>query len=241
MKLRFANVAAIALMCLGGYAALYIAPTERLQGDIQRIFYFHLPSWIAMFVAFFIAAIGNIGYLATRKHKWDWLSVSAVEVGVICCTIGLITGPLWGKPVWGIWWTWDARLTSTAMLWLLYVSYLMLRKMVEEPDTRARLSAIFGLFAFLDIPLVYTSNRIFRTQHPPPVIGGGPDSGLDPTMAKVLLLCTVAFVCVAMMSLVKRYRMAQLSAEVDELRVKIEDRIEIRAANLRPSLEKKSP
>lgn len=241
MKLRFANVIGPALMCLGGYAALFIAPTESQQGDIQRIFYFHVPSWIAMFVAFFIAAFSNIRYLVTRKPKWDWLGVAAVEVGVLCCTIGLITGPLWGKPVWGIWWTWDARLTTTAMLWTLYVSYLMLRKLVEEPDTRARLTAIYGLFAFLDVPLVYMSNRIFRTQHPGPVIGGGPDSGLDPTMAKVLLLCTVGFLCVAMMSLVKRYRLEKLKAEVDELQVKIDDRMETRPINLQPSLEGNSP
>jgi heme exporter protein C len=224
-------------MAFGGYAALFIAPTEKTQGDIQRIFYFHLPSWIAMFVAFCISAIGNVGYLTTRKPKWDWLGVAAVEVGVLCCTIGLITGPLWGKPVWGIWWTWDARLTTTAMLWLLYFSYLVLRKLIEEPDTRARFSAVYGLFAFLDIPLVYFSNR---TQHPPPVIAGGPDSGLDPTMAKVLLLCMVAFIGVAMLSLVKRYRLEELSAEVDELRMKVEDRVEIRPVNLQPSLERNS-
>ncbi len=117
----------VVLMCLSGYAALFVAPDERTMHAAQRIFYFHLPSWIAMFVAFFIAVIGNIAYLTSRSPKWDWLSVAGAEVGVVCCTIGLITGPLWGKPAWGIWWTWDARLTTTFILWLLYISYLLLR------------------------------------------------------------------------------------------------------------------
>jgi heme exporter protein C len=213
---------AMVLMCLSGYAALFIAPDEKTMHEVQRIFYFHLPSWIAMFTALFIAAIGNVAYLKTRELKWDWLSVAGVEVGVLCCTIGLITGPLWARPVWGIWWTWDARLTSSAFLWVLYVSYLILRDLADDPQRRAMVSAVFGIFAFLDVPFVYMSNRLFRTQHPQPVLAGGSDSGLDPTMGKVLLLCTVAFLFVTIISIVKRYRLERLRFEVDELRLKIE-------------------
>lgn len=213
---------AMLLMCLSGYAALFIAPDEKTMHEVQRIFYFHLPSWIAMFTALFIAVIGNVAYLKTREIKWDWLSVAGVEVGVLCCTIGLITGPLWARPVWGIWWTWDARLTSSAFLWVLYVSYLILRDLADDPQRRAMVSAVFGIFAFLDVPFVYMSNRLFRTQHPQPVLAGGTDSGLDPTMGKVLLLCTVAFLVVTIMSIVKRYRLERLRFEVDELRLKIE-------------------
>ena len=104
------------LMCISGYAALFVAPDERTMHAAQRIFYFHVPSWIAMFTAFFITVIGNITYLTKRSPKWDWLSVASVEVGVTCCTIGLVTGPLWAKPIWGIWWTWDAKLTSAFIL-----------------------------------------------------------------------------------------------------------------------------
>ena len=162
------------LMCLAGYSALFVAPDERTMHAAQRIFYFHVPSWIAMFVSFFVAVIGSIAYLRSRSPKWDWLAVAGAEVGVVCCTIGLMTGPLWGKPAWGIWWTWDARLTTTFILWLLYISYLLLRGMVEDAERRARVSAVFGLFAFLDVPLVYMSNRFWRTQHPAPVFFGGP-------------------------------------------------------------------
>ena len=112
------------LVIVAGYAALFIAPEERTMGLIQRIFYMHLPAWISMFTAFTITLFSNIAYLRTRRPKWDSLGVSSAEVGVICGTIGLITGPIWAHPVWGVWWTWDARLTTTFILWLLYISYI---------------------------------------------------------------------------------------------------------------------
>ncbi|MGA7963490.1 MAG: cytochrome c biogenesis protein CcsA, partial [Candidatus Acidiferrales bacterium] len=207
-----------------GYAALFIAPDEATMHAIQRIFYFHVASWNAMFCAFFIAFYGSVAYLVTAKRKWDALGVSGAEVGVICCTIGLITGPLWARPVWGIWWTWDAKLTSTFILWLLFISYLLLRGLVEDPEKRASLSAIFAIFASLDIPLVYLANRLWRTQHPQPVILGGEGSGLDPTMGKVLLLCLIAIFCVMILVLVDRYRLEVLRNECAELRFEIESR-----------------
>lgn len=215
-------VALFALIAFAGYAALFIAPDESTMHLIQRIFYFHVPSWIACFTAFTIVFVSNIGWLVTRRRKWDALGVSAAEVGVIACTIGLITGPLWAKPVWGIWWTWDARLTTTFILWLLYISYLLLRDLVEDPERRASLSALFGIFAFLDVPLVYFSNRLWRTQHPQPVILGGANSGLDPTMGKVLLLCAVAVLAIMVLVLVDRYRLELLTREADDLRIQIE-------------------
>jgi len=207
-----------------GYAALFIAPDEATMHAIQRIFYFHLPSWIACFTAFSIVFVANVGWLATRRQNYDALAVSAAEVGIISCTIGLITGPLWAHPVWGIWWTWDARLTTTFILWLLYISYLLLRNLLEDPERRATLSAIFGIFAFLDVPLVYVSNRLWRTQHPQPVILGGKNSGLDPTMARVLLICVLSVLAVMILVLVDRYRLEMLRREADELALEIESR-----------------
>ncbi len=142
----------------------------------------------------------------------------------MCCTIGLLTGPLWGKPAWGIWWTWDPRLTTTFVLWLLYISYLLLRGMVEDAERRARISAVFGLFAFLDVPLVYVSNRFGRTQHPAPVFFGGPNAGVDPTMGRVLLLCVIAVLGIMITILLDRYRLERLRHELGELRLKIESR-----------------
>lgn len=225
MKARIAGTALIAaLVVFAGYAALYIAPEERTMHEIQRIFYFHLPAWITSFTAFTVVFLANVAYLLTRRPQWDSLGVAAAEVGVACCTIGLITGPLWARPVWGVWWTWDARLTTTFILWLLYVSYLLLRDLLEDPERRATLSAVFGIFAYLDVPLVYVSNRLWRTQHPQPVVLGGQGSGLDPTMARVLLLCVVAIFGVMIPILMDRYRVERLRYDLDELRVAIEAR-----------------
>src|SRR5580658_9997899 len=201
---------AAALVFAAGYAALFIAPDEATMHEIQRVFYFHIALWTGMYTALGLAFVGNVAWLITRQPKWDWLGVSAVEVGVVCCTGGLITGVLWGKPAWGIWWTWDARLTTCFILWLLYISYLILRGLIEEPPRRATLSAVFGIFAFLDAPLVYVSNRLWRTQHPAPVIFGGDNSGLDPTMGKVLVVCMIAMLGVMILVLIDRNRLERM-------------------------------
>ena len=225
MNRRVASSLIVAgLMCIAGYAALFIAPDERTMHDAQRIFYFHVSSWVAMFVAFFVSVFGCFAYLTTRSQRYDWIGVAGAEVGLVCCTIGLITGPLWGKPAWGIWWTWDPRLTTTFVLWLLYLAYLLLRSMVEETEKRARISAVFGIFAFLDVPLVYVSNRFGRTQHPAPVFFGGPNAGVDPTMGKVLLLCLAAVVGVMTVLLLDRYRLERLRYDVGLLTSVIESR-----------------
>jgi heme exporter protein C len=225
MKGRIALVLiAAALMVFAGYAALYVAPDEKTMHAIQRIFYFHVPSAICSFVAFFIAFIANFAYLGTRQPKWDWLGVAGAEMGVVCSTIVLITGPIWAHPVWGIWWTWDARLTSTFVMWLLYTAYLLLRGFLDDPQRKAMFSAVFGIFAFLDVPLVYFSNRLWRTQHPQPVILGGSNSGLDPMMGKVLLISFVAVLCITAVLIADRYRLERLRSEFEELRFRAESR-----------------
>ncbi len=225
MKGRSAITAVVAaLIFFAGYAALFIAPDERTMHELMRIFYFHLSCWVAMFCALALAFVANIAWLVTRKPKWDWLGVAGVEVGVACCTGGLITGVLWGRPAWGIWWTWDARLTTTFILWIMYISYLILRGLIEEPQRRASLSAIFGIFAFLDTPLVYASNRLWRTQHPAPVIMGGPDSGLDAMMGKVLIICIISVMAMMVLVLIDRCRLERLRYELDELRLAVDSR-----------------
>lgn len=215
----------VAVLVLGaGYMALFIAPDEATMHAVQRIFYFHVASWIAMYGAFTTVFVANVRYLLSHDRKWDALGVSAAEVGVVCCTIGLATGPLWAKPVWGIYWTWDARLTSTFILWMLYIAYLLLRGLLEDPEKKATLSAVFGIFASLDMPLVYVSNRLWRTQHPQPVILGGDGSGLNPVMGKTLLVSAIAIVCVMVLVLVDRYRLELLRNEYAELRFAAESR-----------------
>jgi heme exporter protein C len=208
---------AILLVIVAGYASLFVAPTERTMGDIQRIFYFHVGSAWAGMDAFFVCFLANLLYVFRRQPKYDFLGVSAAEVGLVLTTVVLITGPIWAHPVWGIWWTWDARLTSTFVLWLLYVSYLLLRSLIEEPERRALLSALFGIFAFIDVPLVFFSIRWWRTQHPSPVIMGGSGSGLDPTMSKVFFFNVLAMHVFAAFLIVERYAVEKMKHEVDLL------------------------
>jgi len=213
---------AILLVIASAYASFYIAPEERTMGVIQRIFYFHVASAWAGFTAFLVCFIGNLLYVWKRNPKYDWLGVSGAEVGLAFTTVVLITGPIWAHPVWGIWWTWDARLTSTFVLWLLYVSYLLLRTLVEEPDRRALLSSLFGIFAFIDVPLVFGAIRWWRTQHPQPVIMGGQGSGLDPTMRSVFFFSALAMHVFMAFLIAERYALEKMHTEADFLAREVE-------------------
>jgi heme exporter protein C len=212
------GLAAAAGLVATMYGALVWAPTEKTMGDIQRIFYIHVPSFLTSFVAFLCVFVASVAYLLTKNMQWDRIGLACAELGTIFCTAGLITGPIWAKPVWGIWWTWDARLTTTLILWLLYVSYLLLRDFLEEPARRATLAAVFGIFAFVDVPIVYFSIRIFRTQHPQPVFMGGQDSGLDPNMQKVFYLSWITLLVLFGFLVSLRVKLEKEREQVRELR-----------------------
>ena len=218
LKRGVIGAAVLFLVGAAAYASFYVAPEESSMGPIQKIFYFHAASAWAGMTAFLVCFVANIVYVLRRNQASDWIGVSAAEVGLAFTTVVLITGPIWAHPVWGIWWTWDARLTSTFVLWLLYISYLLLRNMLEEPDRRALLSAVFGIFAFLDVPLVFGAIRWWRTQHPQPVIMGGPGSGLDPTMRKVFFFTVLAMHALMVLLLSERYQLEKLRGEFQELR-----------------------
>ncbi|MGH9863356.1 MAG: cytochrome c biogenesis protein [Candidatus Acidiferrales bacterium] len=194
-----------------------LAPIEASMSmlePIQRIFYIHLPSAFVSFLGFFVVFVASIAYLVTRQLRWDWLAVSAAEVGVVFCAAVLLTGPLWAKPVWGVWWTWDARLTTTLILFLIYVGYLMLRVYVGEAHRRALLAAVVGIIGFVDVPIVYMANRWWRTNHPEPIIGGG---GLDPRMWVGILGVFTGALLLASLLLRLRFRLEALRAELMEL------------------------
>jgi heme exporter protein C len=212
----------LAAMMASLYMVFLYAPTEATMGDVQRIFYFHVPSaWVAFF-AFFLVFLFSLVYLFRRRKKWDALAAAAAEVGVMFCTLVLITGPIWAKPAWGVWWTWDARLTLTLVLWLIYVAYIMLRHYMVDPERRATFAAVLGVLGFIDVPLVYFSIRWWRTQHPQPVMAGGVDSGLDPQMRATLFVCLTAFTLLFIVLLRTRVRLLGLRDEVDH----IQDRLE---------------
>jgi heme exporter protein C len=204
-----------ALLAYGLYAALLGAPTEQTMGDVQRIFYYHVPSAWTAFLLFFANFCASIWYLVRRNARADAIAIATAEVGVVFCTVVLITGPLWARPVWGIWWTWDARLTSTLVLWLIYVSYLILRRYSSGGQT-ALIAAALAVFGFVDVPLVYMSIRWFRTQHPQPVMGGGEGSGIHPAMLHALLWNWYAFMAFAVLVCWARYRLEAQSRAVEE-------------------------
>ncbi len=212
-----AAVAVFALLLWGYHQAMFAAPTEVTMGDIQRIFYYHVPSAWTAFACFIANLIASIAYLLARRPRADALAVATAEVGLVFCTVVLVTGPLWAKPVWGIWWTWDARLTSTLVLWLIYVSYLLLRRFATG-EGRPVLAAALAVFGFVDTIFVYMSIRWFRTQHPQPVIAGGEGSGLEPEMLFALLVNFAAFLALAGLLIHLRYRLERLRQELDEAR-----------------------
>ena len=178
-----------ALLVYGTYLGLEVAPTEATMGDVQRIFYCHVPSAITAFTLFFLNFVASVVYLWKRSQVADAWAVSTAEVGVVFCAVVLVTGPIWARYAWGTWWVWDARLTTTLILWLLYLSYLVLRRSSEAGSTSV-LAASLAVFAFLDVPIVYMANRWFRTNHPQPMIG---TPNLDPRMAHVLYVNMLAF------------------------------------------------
>ncbi len=200
------------------------APTERTMGDVQRIFYFHVPAAWAAFLCFFLVFVGSAGTLLGGRRGWDVLALAAAEIGVVFCTIVLLTGPIWAKPAWGIWWTWDARLTSTLVLWLTYIGYLLLRHHVADARRRATLAAVVGVLGFLDVPIVYFSIRWWRTQHPQPVIAGGEGAGLHPDMALTFTVCLAAFTLLTAALLLQRVRLERLRDAAHAADLAISDR-----------------
>jgi heme exporter protein C len=195
------------------YMALIGAPTEQTMGSVQRIFYYHVPSALIGFTLFFINFGASIYYLIKRCPTADIVALVCAEVGVVFLTVNLVTGPIWARPVWGIWWTWDMRLTSTLVLWLIYVSYLFLRRFSSSGQTPL-LAAALSVLGALCVPFVYFSIWFFRTQHPQPVMGGG--GSIDPRMLHVLLLNWLAFSCFAFLVCWSRYRLEKLQRDVDE-------------------------
>src|SRR6202163_2281819 len=195
------------------YQALIGAPTEQTMGDVQRIFYYHVPSAWTAFILFFVNFGASVIYLTKRRLAADIVALVSAEVGVVFCTVVLVTGPIWARPVWGIWWTWDLRLTLTLVLWLIYVSYLVLRSFSSSGQTPL-LAAVLAVFGALDVPLVYFSIWFFRTQHPQPVIGGG--GSMDPRMLHTLLISWMAFLCFAFLVCWSRFQMEKMRREVDE-------------------------
>lgn len=205
------GILALLALLAGLFLAFFHAPADALQGDVQRIMYIHVPTaWVAFF-AFFVVFVSSLVYLWKRLPEADRLAYASAEIGVLFTALTLIDGSIWGKPTWGTWWTWDARLTTTAILLVIYVGYLMLRSFVEEPERRARLAALVGIVGFIDVPIIYMSVLWFRTLHQPPSIQTGGVKMPD-AMLLTLLVNVGVYTLVYLFFLVKRVRLESLRA-----------------------------
>jgi heme exporter protein C len=202
-----AAAGAVALMLLAGAAIFLYAPTDALQGPVQRIFYLHVSSGIAAFGCFAVVLVAGVRYLWKESVAADRLARGAALVGVVFTTVTLVMGMLWGKPIWGAFWVWDARLTSTLVLWIIYAGYLLVRRLAEPGRQAARLAAVIGIFGFVDVPVVYFSVTWWATQHPGPVIL---NDALPPEMLATFLFTMACTLVIAGVMIAIRYRIETL-------------------------------
>lgn len=208
MKPTPLTMAAVAGVAVALVRVFFFTPTEAIQGLAQKIYYIHVPSaWVA-FLAFFLVAVTSGLYLAIREERLDRIAESSAEVGVIFTTVVLITGPLWARPIWGTYWTWDARLTSTLFLWFIYVAYVVLRGAIDDREMRARYSAVLGILGALLIPFIHLSVYLFRTLHPMPIIGKPDRPSLPNEMLLTFAMMFAAFTLMYVAFLRARYRYA---------------------------------
>jgi len=205
----------LTLMVAALYLVFVYVPTEKEMGIVQRIFYLMVPmGWLSL-LSFLIVFIGSILYLVKRESKWDILAHSSAEVGIVFTTLALITGAIWAKPIWGVWWTWEPRLTATLVLWLIYIAYLMVRSFATEESKGARFAAVVGIIGFVDIPIIALATTLWRGMHPGAVIFEG---GLAPSMLLTLMVSIIAFTTLYLLLLIQKVSMKNDEIEIKRLK-----------------------
>jgi len=221
-RLMILNVVTVVLMAIAAGLVFLYAPRERVMGEVQRIFYFHVPSAWVGFLAFFVTLCMSIAFLRTGNLQWDKVSAASVEVGLVFTIMAIISGSIWARPAWNTWWTWDPRLTTYTILALIYVAYLMLRQGVEDPDRRARFASVYGIVGFISVPLTFFSIRWWRTIHPV-IIGtetatsvGGFD--MTPPMLQVFFFALFAFTVLYFCFLANRLQLQREMDHVEQLK-----------------------
>jgi heme exporter protein C len=220
LGLLLAGVSGVLVIVALGMVFLY-APREVTMGDVQRIFYFHVASaWVGFF-GFFVTFAAGIGYLITARRSWDIVGLSSVEIGLTFIIMTVITGALWAKPVWGTYWTWEPRLTISAVQLLIYVAYGMLRASIESPEREARFAAVYGIVAFVTVPLSWFAIRWWRTIHPD-VLTGGEGMAITPRMVQTLLTSIAAFTLVYATLLRQRMRLERAADALTRLQLRVE-------------------
>ena len=213
---------AMVLMLVDLYLISMVAPTDSVLGHVQRIFYFHVPIAVISFLAFFLVFLASVVYLVRRTPVWDRIARSSAEVGVVFVTLALLTGVIWARPVWNTWWTWEPRLTTTLILWLIYVAYLMIRSYAPNRQKGALYAAVVGIVGFVDVPIVYYSVIWWRSIHPSPVVGplAGADA-LNPTMLLVLLFSFLTFLVLFIYLTVERMALGESEEDLLDVRFAI--------------------
>jgi heme exporter protein C len=205
------------------YLALVSAPEANLQSETgryaQRIIYFHIATAWVGFLAFFVTFVAGIGYLRTQERKWDVVALSSAEIGTVFMLGVLISGSIWAKPAWGVWWVWDERLTISLIQFLVYVGYLMLRSSVEDPSRRARFAAVYGIVAFISVPINFIAIRMWRTQHP--LMFGSEEGGLGPNMMFAFAFSLITFTIWYVTLMWHRIRLEQLRDDVEQIKQKV--------------------
>jgi heme exporter protein C len=211
------------LMMVALYLALVGAPAADLNSETgryaQRIIYFHIATAWVGFLAFFVTFVGGVGYLRSQARKWDILALSSAEIGTVFMLGVLVSGSIWAKPAWGVWWVWDERLTISLIQFLVYVGYLMLRASVEDPSRRARFAAVYGIVAFISVPINFIAIRLWRTQHP--LMFGSEGGGLGPNMMLAFFFCLITFTIWYVTLMWHRVRLEGSRDEVEHLKQKL--------------------
>ena len=207
---RLLGVAALLALGLSATLSLVVAPPDALQGEVQRLMYVHVPAaWLA-YLSFLVVFVSSVAYLRTSRTRWDRVAAASAEIGVLFTALAIVLGALWGKPVWGTWWTWDPRLTTTAMLLLIYIGYIAVRRITDNPTRRARWSAVIGIVGFVDVPIVHLSVVWWRSLHQQSTVLrlGGPQ--IEGSMLTALLVAVGAFTIVYAYLMAVRLRVGRL-------------------------------
>ncbi len=202
------------------YLIFRVAPTERIMGDVQRIFYLHVSLASAAFLAFTVVFVASLLFLWKKRLFWDTVAYTSAEIGVLFSTLVLVTGSMWARPVWNVWWTWDPRLLTTLILWFIYVGYFLVRKGIPERYRKARFAAVIGIIGFVDIPVVRFSTKWWRSIHPLLSREGG---GLDPVMRKIMFFSIGTFILLACLVFLFRFRLARMEERFQGLKKRMED------------------
>jgi len=205
------------------YMTFIYAPMEKVMGVVQKIFYFHVASAWNAFFAFFIVFVASIAYLLNKNEKWDTIAKVSAEIGVVFTTIVLVTGPIWGHAAWGRWWTWEPRLTTTLILWFIYLAYVLVRASSIEGEKKATMAAVFGIIGFIDVPIVFFAIRWWGSlAHPEVVTGSG--GGLDPRMLHALITSVIAFTCIYFYLLTQGILIERTEARVKSIKNQLRER-----------------